>query len=195
MKAVFVMPALILALAASASRSALAQSTTTNGLSTTTNSIIGTVNGQSSATSGQTGTSSQSSASTQSGGTICIQEMTATFCNTSSSPNADGYGTIGAGSGSTGSSSSSGSGAGSASAGSGSGGSGATTRRRSLRVADFRPQTNSATDQIKRLVTKGARTAPRAFSFLRCLGPETHARPASSHGPAPCCGVETDRIP
>jgi hypothetical protein len=127
MKTILVMP-LVLALAASASPGALAQSSTTNGLSTTTNGIIGTVDGQSSATSGQTATSSsQSSASTQSSGTICIQEMTATFCNSPGSPNTDGYGTIGAGSGSTGSSSSagSGSGAGTASAGSGSGGSGA----------------------------------------------------------------------
>jgi hypothetical protein len=131
MQKLFGMPVLVLASLVSASPNAWAQSTSSNGLSTTTNGIIGTVNGQSSAATGQTGTStgqsSQSNASSQSGGTICIQEMTATFCNTSSSPNSNGYGTIGAGSGSTGSSSSSGSGSGSgsASAGSGSGGSGA----------------------------------------------------------------------
>ncbi len=103
MKKLIVMPALVLASLASALPNAWSQSTSGNGLSTTTNGIIGTVNGQSNAATGTS--TSQSNTSSQSSGTICIQEMTATFCNTSSSPNSDGYGTIGAGSGSTGSSS------------------------------------------------------------------------------------------
>jgi hypothetical protein len=128
MKKRFLMSALVLISLASASPAVLAQSASTNALSATTNSLVGTSNGQLGTGAGATSTqqSTQTSTSNQTSDTICVQELAATFCNTPTAPNTNGYGTIGNGSGaSTSGSSGSGSGTGSASAGSGASGAGA----------------------------------------------------------------------
>jgi len=128
MKKRFLMSALVLVSLASTSPGVLAQSASTNALSTTTNSLVGTANGQLGTGAGATSTqqSNQTTTSNQTSDTICVQEMAATFCNTPTAPNTNGYGTIGNGSGATASGSSgSGSGSGSASAGSGASGAGA----------------------------------------------------------------------
>jgi hypothetical protein len=101
--------------------SQLANSNTANALGITTGGP----------TTGRQQSSSQSGPAT---GVLCIQEMTATFCNVPSGPNTNGYGSAG-GSGSTGATGSSGagggggsaSGAGSATASASSGGAGANT--------------------------------------------------------------------
>jgi len=98
----------------------LANVNTANELGVTTGITTGVT------TTGQQPSGSQSLTT----GVICLQEMTATFCNVPSGPNTNGYGSSG-GSGSSGSSGSgggAGSGAGSASAaGSASSGAGANT--------------------------------------------------------------------
>jgi hypothetical protein len=126
MKKRFLMSAVVLVSLASTSPGVLAQSASTNALSTTTNGLVGTANGQlgtgTGATAGQQGTRTNSS--NQTSGTICVQEMAATFCNTPTAPNTNGYGAIGNGSGAS-AAAGSGSSAGSASAGSGASGAGA----------------------------------------------------------------------
>jgi hypothetical protein len=119
--------ALILAALAATSPRALAQSVSTNAVTTTAN-VQAAANAQqgigTATTTGQQ--SNQTNSANQTSGTICEQEMTATFCNTPTAPNTNGYGAIGGGSGATASGASgSGSGAGSASAGSGGSGAGA----------------------------------------------------------------------
>ena len=126
MKKRFLMSAVVLVSLASTSPGVLAQSVSTNALSTTTNGFVGTANGQLGTGTGATTSQQSSQTSSQTSGTICVQEMAATFCNTPTAPNTNGYGVIGNGSGSSASGASgSGSSAGSASAGSGASGAGA----------------------------------------------------------------------
>jgi hypothetical protein len=127
MKKRFLTSALILAALAATSPCALAQSVSTNAVTTTAN-VQSAASGQqgigTATTTGQQG--NQTNSANQTSGTICEQEMTATFCNTPTAPNTNGYGAIGGGSGASASGASgSGSGAGSASAGSGGSGAGA----------------------------------------------------------------------
>jgi hypothetical protein len=77
-------------------------------------------------TSAATTAGGQQSGSNATTGVICIQEITATFCNVVGGPNTDGYGSAGGSGGGTGSGSGSGSSAASASGGA-SGGAGANT--------------------------------------------------------------------
>ena len=128
MKIFFWMPALLSVSLAATLPCALAQSVSTSAVVTNSNVQAGAATGQQGIGTGTTTgqQSNQTNSSNQTSDTICVQEMAATFCNTPTAPNTNGYGVIGNGSGSSASGASgSGSSAGSASAGSGASGAGA----------------------------------------------------------------------
>jgi hypothetical protein len=108
--------------------SQLANANTANALGVTTGITTGVTTGA--ATSTTTNGQQQSGSQSPTTGVICLEEMTATFCNVPSGPNTDGYGSIGGSGSSSGSGSSGGSGSGggsAAAAGSASSGAGANT--------------------------------------------------------------------
>ena len=118
MKKLALMTALALVLPAFAPPSVQAQTAPTNA---TTNSQLAnsnTANALGVTTGTPTTTQQQTSNRSPTTGVICIEEMTATFCNVPSGPNTNGYGSpSGSGGGGTGSSGGSGSAAASASGG------------------------------------------------------------------------------
>ena len=117
--------ALASALLLTASPGAPAQTVPTTGQNATTNSQLATANTANAlGTSTGTTTGGQFSSSHVTTDVICLQEMTATFCNVVGGPNTNGYGSTGASGSSGGNGSSSGSGSATASA---SGGAGANT--------------------------------------------------------------------
>jgi hypothetical protein len=113
--------ALILASMLAAGPRAFAQTTTAAGQNATTNSQLTTANTANAlGTSSGTTTGTSQSGSHLTTGVICLQEMTATFCNVVGGPNTNGYGSAG-GSGSSGGTGSGGGASGSAAASGGGG--------------------------------------------------------------------------